>query len=62
MKAVESRIKELESTIDLERQKSANELEKAVLQAERTATAELKKLTDETANSKEKLLVTIRTQ
>lgn len=59
LKAAESRIKELESTIDLERQKSANELEKAVLQAERTATAELKKLTDETAKAKEKLLVTI---
>ncbi|MDE6673090.1 MAG: hypothetical protein K2K16_13015 [Ruminococcus sp.] len=59
LKTSETRIKELESTIDLERQKSANELEKAVLQAERTATAELKKLTDETAKAKEKLLVTI---
>lgn len=59
LKTSETRIKELESSIDLERQKSANELEKAVLQAERTATAELKKLTDETTKAKEKLLVTI---
>ena len=50
LKTAEARIKKLESTI---------ELEKAVLQTERTANIELKKFTDETAKAKEKLLVTI---
>ena len=59
LKKAETRIKELESTIELDKQKSANNLEKAVLQAERTATIELKKFTDETAKAREKLLVTI---
>lgn len=59
LKKAETRIKELESTIELDKQKSANNLEKAVLQAERTATTELKKFTDETAKAREKLLITI---
>lgn len=59
LKTAEARINELENTIELDRQKSENNLEKAVLQAERTATTELKKFTDETAKAKEKLLATI---
>ena len=59
LKTAEACIKELESTIDLDRQKFANDLEKAVLQAEQTATTELKKFTDETVRAKEKLLATI---
>lgn len=59
LKTAEARINELENTIELDRQKSENNLEKAVLQAERTATTELKKFTGETAKVKEKLLATI---